>query len=346
MTTTASSVVTKIDVKRWVEWAAECTAQGFPDDALKATMVQNDITDDQAQIILNEVRNMPLYKCLERATQKYRRAYSVLDNFRKLQEQHPFYNRIERVASLSLYEFFHDYWLKCRPVIITDIAKDWPILHTWTFERLLKDFADEEIEIQFGRESDPNFEINSVQHKKKVKLGWFVQTILDQQTDTNDIYMTANNQTFAKTKLKELLSEIGSLPPYMSTERDCIGWRNFWVGPKGTITPFHHDSCALIHLHVQGRKLWRLVSPFDYGNTYNHNHVFSPVDIFDIDYKRFPLMANVKYFDVVVEPGETLFLPLGWWHGVKSLDRTISISMTDFAFQNNCWSYSQVKEIV
>lgn len=345
MTTTAPTVVSKPDLQRWVEWAAECIAYGYPQDALRSNMEKNGLDSEQAQTILGAVTSLPLYKSLERATQKYKRAYSVLDNHKRLQEQEPFSHRVERVEAPSVADFFYKHWVACRPLVITNLSKDWQISKTWTFERLLKDFADEEIEVQTNRNADRNFEINSVSHKTKVKLGWFIQTILAQQEDTNDIYMTANNQAFAKTKLKSLISEIGKLPGWMSNDPDCIGWRNFWVGPKGTITPLHHDTCALVHLQVQGSKLWRLVHPFDYGNLYNHNHVFSLVDIFNIDYSRFPLMSNVKYIDVVVNPGEALFLPLGWWHGVKSLDKSISISFTDFAFKNNCWEYSPVREI-
>jgi ribosomal protein L16 Arg81 hydroxylase len=38
--------------------------------------------------------------------------------------------------------------------------------------------------------------------------------------------------------------------------------------------------------------------------------------------------------DVVVEPGETVFLPLAWWHQVSSLDRCISLSFTHLDLPN------------
>jgi len=38
---------------------------------------------------------------------------------------------------------------------------------------------------------------------------------------------------------------------------------------------------------------------------------------------------------VVAEPGETVFLPLSWWHQVKSLDTCISFSFSNLAVPNH-----------
>jgi ribosomal protein L16 Arg81 hydroxylase len=39
--------------------------------------------------------------------------------------------------------------------------------------------------------------------------------------------------------------------------------------------------------------------------------------------------------EVVVEPGETVFLPLAWWHQVTSLDVSLSFSFTNLALPNH-----------
>ena len=84
----------------------------------------------------------------------------------------------------------------------------------------------------------------------------------------------------------------------------------------------------------------RLISPLDTPRLYNHNNVFSPIDLDRPDFNRYPLFRGVKVLDVVVEPGETMFLPLAWWHQVVSLDVSLSFSYTnlaapnEFAYQN------------
>ena len=90
----------------------------------------------------------------------------------------------------------------------------------------------------------------------------------------------------------------------------------------------------LLHTQIVGRKRWRFVSPLSGPRVYNDFDVYSPVDFDKLDLARFPEAAKVKVLDVVVEPGETMFLPLAWWHQVSSLDRCISLSFTNLDVPN------------
>lgn len=83
-----------------------------------------------------------------------------------------------------------------------------------------------------------------------------------------------------------------------------------------------------------GHKRWRFISPLENPKLYNHNGVFSPIDVDRPDLVRYPTFAQVKMLEVIVEPGETVFLPLGWWHQVTSLDVSQSFSFSNLAVPN------------
>jgi ribosomal protein L16 Arg81 hydroxylase len=68
---------------------------------------------------------------------------------------------------------------------------------------------------------------------------------------------------------------------------------------------------------------------------YNDKGVFSAADFPNLDEKRHPLMKNITPMEVVIGPGEALFIPIGWWHCVESLDMSMSISFTNFNAPNN-----------
>ena len=52
----------------------------------------------------------------------------------------------------------------------------------------------------------------------------------------------------------------------------------------------------------------------------------SQVDVDAPDEQRFPNFQHAKYMDCVLEEGEMLYIPVHWWHYVRSLDRAISLS--------------------
>jgi len=39
--------------------------------------------------------------------------------------------------------------------------------------------------------------------------------------------------------------------------------------------------------------------------------------------------------DVTLSPGEMIFIPLAWWHQVKSLDFSVTITYTNFLRPND-----------
>ncbi|WP_186310581.1 cupin-like domain-containing protein, partial [Paraburkholderia sp. BCC1886] len=53
---------------------------------------------------------------------------------------------------------------------------------------------------------------------------------------------------------------------------------------------------------------------------------FSPVDIENPDFKRFPKLREATPYRVIIEPGESLHIPRNWCHCVISMDVSISIS--------------------
>ena len=59
---------------------------------------------------------------------------------------------------------------------------------------------------------------------------------------------------------------------------------------------------------------------------YNDYHVYSDVDAANPDLDAHPLFANTTVYDFVVEPGEILFIPMGWWHHLESLEPTVSLT--------------------
>lgn len=55
-------------------------------------------------------------------------------------------------------------------------------------------------------------------------------------------------------------------------------------------------------------------------------HWHSQVDWENPDFGRFPLFREVKLQETLLCPGEILFIPGNYWHSLRSLDPSISVS--------------------
>ena len=55
----------------------------------------------------------------------------------------------------------------------------------------------------------------------------------------------------------------------------------------------------------------------------------------DLDLTLYPRLVGARVYDVVLEPGEILFVPLAWWHQVKSLDFSVTLTYTNFRWPND-----------
>jgi cupin-like protein len=110
-------------------------------------------------------------------------------------------------------------------------------------------------------------------------------------------------------------------------------WPFFFMGAQGAVSPIHRDLAHNLATHLFGAKRWRIFSPdqaeFLYPNTGPDDGPSAQTCLVDVeapDLERFPLYANAKPIDLVVNAGEILFVPSGWFHHVNALDLCLNIA--------------------
>jgi ribosomal protein L16 Arg81 hydroxylase len=110
-----------------------------------------------------------------------------------------------------------------------------------------------------------------------------------------------------------------------------------WMGGQGTFTPLHHDLTNNLLLQIVGRKRLLLVAPGATPRLYNDHHVYSQIrDLLEPGIlSRYPKLEGIHVHQIMLNPGEALFIPLGWWHQVSSLDFSVTITHTNFRWPND-----------
>jgi hypothetical protein len=319
--------------ERWLQWMAENRLRDCTPESMLETMLAAGLDRAQCEQSLPLLERDPVFLAARRHQQLLRKLESVVANQQRLLELRPGYTVVEKRAGVSPDEFLDRYVCGSRPLVLTDVAHDWPAMKRWSPADLKARFGHLDIEIQAERDTDPRYEENKLLHRREMRLAAFVDKVLA-GGPTNDYYMTANNEALRRPEFAPLLDDIGSLPA-VCDRAELAHRSSFWFGPAGTNTPLHHDTLMLFHTQVVGRKRWRFISPLESAKLYNFNNVFSPIDIDRPDLARYPLFAQAKVLEVIVEPGETVFLPLGWWHQVTSLDVSLSFSYSNLAVPNH-----------
>jgi len=319
----------------WRRWIAENLLLESSPAVLLQTMVDSGISPEEAGRELEAAINSPYLAGAARLRNRLKKRTWPLDIQRKLNRLDSRTHEVPRRHQISGDAFFKEFYALNRPVIITGMMDDWPALSRWHFGYLRERFGEREVEVQFGRNQDANYEVNQPKHKRNMRFADYVD-LVQNSDQTNDFYMTANNSGRNKEALAELWDDVVQLPSYLDGKP---GNGFFWFGPRGTRTPFHHDLTNNFMAQVMGRKRIRLVPAVELGQIYNDLHCYTPVDGADIDYQRFPLMRDAQVLDVELAPGEILFLPVGCWHYVEGLSPSITMSFTNFRWDNDFSSF-------
>jgi hypothetical protein len=245
---------------------------------------------------------------------------------------------IERVYRPDPDAFIRDYLRPGRPVILTGIASEW-LAAMWTPAKLEERFGGVKIRYETwdGDESvnDP-FEFARRQRYFEATLSEYYRKL--DQLDGPSRRLYSAGLPIARV-IPEARRELGSLEAYMDLPGPA-GLRRrlqvdplLWLGPAGTVSTLHFDRWHNFFVQLYGRKKWIVLSQAqaeqvhwpceELGLDLLH---WSPVDVEHPDLARYPRFARAEPIELIVEPGEILFMPVGWWHHVRALDASISVN--------------------
>lgn len=233
-------------------------------------------------------------------------------------------------------EFLERHYAVNRPVILTGEMDGWPALRRWTPDYLKAKLGSRTVEYQGGRKANERFEMEKDAHRREAPFDAFVDMITRPGAG-NDAYLTAYNSASNREALAPLADDMGFLDKFLTSDHSAPDGM-MWIGPVGTLTSLHHDLTNNLIAQLVGRKRFRVLPAGEVGKVYNHRHVFSQIaDLEDpgLGIARYPLLASARVYDLVLEPGEILFTPLAWWHEVRSLDFSVTVTYTNFLWPND-----------
>ncbi|KAK4790385.1 hypothetical protein SAY86_017689 [Trapa natans] len=224
-------------------------------------------------------------------------------------------------SALSLEAFLHEYFLSGSPVIITDCMSHWPARAKWNDLDYLESVAGyRTVPVEVGK--------NYLCSDWKQELITFSQFLQRMQSNDCPALLTYLAQHPLFDQITDLRKDI-LVPDYCFAGGGELRSLNAWFGPSGTVTPLHHDPHHNILAQVVGKKYIRLYSSSLSEELYPHSETMlcnsSQVDLDNID-EQFSEVVDLEFMDCVLEAGEMLYIPPKWWHYVRSLTTSFSVS--------------------
>lgn len=308
---------------------AEGLAAGEDDAALHVRLVAAGVSAASARYEIDRLAKDPLAAMLRRQAARTAKQDWLFANQQRLACEADGGFALATLDQPDPGFFYRHHYEVCRPAKLTGLVDHWPALARWSLDHFSAVAGDAVVEAQVERERDPDYELAKDAHRRLVRFGELIDW-LRSDAASNDIYLTAYNGGTNAAALGALWDDMAAIA-LLDDTRPRDGF--FWLGPRGTLTPWHHDLTNNLLVQVLGRKRVRMAPPWALARMKNSRHCFS-------DWGNAPLPAGdgdadtPPVLETIIGPGEAIFLPVGWWHQVEALDLSASMSFTSFRRPN------------
>ena len=189
-----------------------------------------------------------------------------------------------------------------------------------------------DVQVQTGRRAEPIWDVFLRGKTSTMSLAEYVDLVLS-AGETNEFYLTGNENFLAHDRDRLILADVAFGDALLDANQRYQG-TNLWLGPAGTVSPLHRDRVNVLNVQTVGSKRITMIDSCQLPRVYNQQSFYSMVDVERPDLGRFPDFAQATVRSAVLQPGDAVFIPINWWHHLRALQVSVSVTFVNFRLDN------------
>jgi hypothetical protein len=235
---------------------------------------------------------------------------------------------VDTVQTISADQLKKNYYQTNIPLVIKDLAKDWPAYTKWNWSYFKQLVGNKKVGLYNNIKSDAYTPINTAD---------------DYKTFGEYIDMVSNGPAAWRIFLFNIFDHAPQLIKDFSWPEHLMKgfvkkYPMLFTGGATSITHMHFDIDVSHILHTQFigkkrvllfpyeeqhklyRKPFEVLSLADFSN-------YSDETKSKLDFEKFPALKLAKGYEVILEHGDTLFMPAGYWHHMEYIESGFAMSL-------------------
>ena len=232
--------------------------------------------------------------------------------------------QIDRVPDISEAQFRKEYLIPQKPVIIENLAPQWLAFTKWTWDYFKEIAGSVEVPVYNNSRAGAKVLVNG--GDDVMSFGAYLDMIRQGPSEWR-IFL------FNLFKQAPFLKEDFEFPDHL-LRGFLKSYPMLFVGGAGSVAHMHYDIdlAHIFHTQFIGRKRILLLENKQAPLIYKMPGTVESAASFlnwteDLNLEQFPALAYAKGYTSVLNHGDTLFMPSGYWHHMEYLDSGYALSL-------------------
>ena len=220
---------------------------------------------------------------------------------------------------ISRAEFQAEFLKPSRPVIMKDFGSQWPAREKWTLDYFKSRHAD--LMVPVYKEAFANTGASYTNTDNTMRFGDYLDLIASQPT---------HYRMFLFNIFKHIPDLCNDFDYPNIVDRYLKKYPFMFFGGATSWVDVHYDL-DLSHVFLtqfHGKKRVILFGP-EYSD-YLYRHLLTVscnIDIGNPDFTRYPRLSEAQGYESILDAGDTLFIPSGYWHYIYYIDGGFALSL-------------------